>query len=161
MCTALYSAIFIKHRFLFFFTSLHSLPNYHCNEHTAGHPAAWVPVPSFCQHAVAPGAGHCSSPLTGRVLPCQPLTCPFFLSSGACPHRAAPLPRGAVAGCHPLSGTVHGDPESSYFRCYLLDRPLPITTTICGARLPRPALGGASGGHYLRQLRIVDGTVRL
>lgn len=137
MCTALYSAIFIRHHF--FFTSLHSLPNYHCNEHTAGHPAAWVPVPSLCQHAV----GTRGRPLLLAISrSCSAVPAPYvhvlLLFSGACPHHAASLPLGAVTGRHILSGTVHGDHESSYFRCYLLDRPLPITTTTCGARLPGP-----------------------
>ena len=150
MCTALYSAIFIKHCgffVFFFFTSLHSLPNYHCNEHTAWRPAARVPIPAFCQHSAGARGRPCSSPFAGRVLLCQPLMFTLSHSPGLCLPHAADLPLGAVIGGHTLCDTVRGGHRSGGFTCYLSDHPLAMTTSICGAGPPRAPLGRSRGGH--------------
>lgn len=139
MCTAFYSAIFIKHHFFFFFASPHSLPNYHCGDHTAWHPVARVPGPVSCQRTAG---AHGRRPLLSVSRSRPDVPAPHVHSLSCAFSVAASRPRGALIGYHTLYDTVHRDHKSTCLRGYQLDRPLPMTATIYGARWPWPTRAG-------------------
>lgn len=125
--------------FGFVFASLHSLPNYHCGDHTAWHPVARVPGPVSCQRTAG---AHGRRPLLSVSRSRPDVPAPHVHSLSCAFSVAASRPRGALIGYHTLYDTVHGDHKSTCLRGYQLDRPLPMTATIYGARWPWPTRAG-------------------